>query len=114
MALPVNFDPAAAVRIYNAVRKVEAGDRNQKPLTFRRVVEPGRSRTFRMATFTGAWNKGSLKVVTLRNVTSTPNTVSAINLFLSVNTATGITATINCAIAKDGTSWYAIAAECSS
>jgi hypothetical protein len=114
MALPVNFDPAAAVRIYNAVRKVEAGDRDQKPLTFRRVVESGRGRTFRMATFTGAWNKGSLKVVTFRNVTSTPNTASALNLFLSVNTATGVTATINCAIAKDGTSWYAIAAECSS
>ena len=115
MALPVAFTPEAAARVYNAVQIVERGNRDQKPLTFRRVVESGSSsKAFRMGTFTGAWNKGSLKVVTFRNVTSTPNTVSAINLFLSVNTATGVTATINCAIAKEGTGWYAIAAECSS
>ena len=105
MALPVNFDPAAAVRIYNAVRKVEAGDRDQKPLTFRRVVESGRSSkaAFRMATFTGEWAVNSFKVVTLLGATSTTQTVTASNVFLDVPASDGPS---DCAIANDRGTWF--------
>jgi hypothetical protein len=47
--------------------------------------------------------------VTFRNQTTTPNTVSAINLFAAISAPSG---TANCAIAKDGTAWYLIAAQC--
>jgi hypothetical protein len=70
------------------------------------------SPVFRICTFTGAWAKTSDKTVTFRGVTSTPNTVSATNLFAAI---TGVTATSTsraCAIARDGTAWYLIAAEC--
>jgi hypothetical protein len=106
MALPVNFDPNAAIRIYNAVRKVEAGDRDQKPLTFRRVVESGRSsRTFRLAVFTGEWNRETLRTVSFYNQTSTPNTVMAWNpIFPCINSNNNP----GVLIAKDGTSWYVV------
>jgi hypothetical protein len=42
-------------------------------------------------------------------VTSTPNTVSATNLFAAIP-ARG--SARNCGIARDGTAWYLIAAEC--
>jgi hypothetical protein len=44
--------------------------------------------------------------VTFKYQTSTPNTVTATNLFAAVP-ASG-----NCAIAREGTAWYLIAAEC--
>jgi hypothetical protein len=43
-------------------------------------------------------------------MTTTPNTVAAMNLFAQI--ATSSSATRNCAIARDGTAWYLIAAEC--
>lgn len=69
----------------------------------------GSAKAFRVCTFTGAWAINAQKTVTFRGVTSTPNTASATNLFANITAATG---TRNCAIAKDGTSWYLIAAEC--
>jgi len=65
---------------------------------------------FRICTFTGAWSIDAAKTVTFRNVTTTPNTVSAVNLFAQVGTSAGDPR--NCAVAKDGTAWYLIAAEC--
>lgn len=65
-------------------------------------------KVFRICTYTGAWSKNADKTVTFRGVTATPNTVSVTNIFANV-TATG---TRTCAIAKDGTAWYLIAAEC--
>jgi len=65
-------------------------------------------KVFRVCTFTGSWNIGNVKTVTFRGVTSTPNTVSATNLFATLNNST----TKNCAIARDGTAWYLIAVEC--
>lgn len=69
-------------------------------------------KTFRICTFTGAWAINSTKTVTLKYVTATPNTVSASNLFASITTATGTSTQRNCAIARDGTAWFLIAAEC--
>jgi hypothetical protein len=99
-----------AERIARAVRTVEAGNRNETPLTFRRVGgEGGKEKVFRVCTFTGAWAINASKAITFRGVTATPNTVSAINLFAVIATSS---LTRNCAIAKDGTAWYVIAAEC--
>jgi hypothetical protein len=64
-------------------------------------------KVFRICTFTGAWSKNSAKMVTFRGITTTPNTVSASNIFANITATAG-----NCAIAKDGTAWYLIAAEC--
>ena len=70
------------------------------------------TKTFRICTFTGSWAIGSDKTVTFKGVTTTPNTVSASNLFANVAGVTVTSTTKNCAIAKDGTAWYLIAAEC--
>jgi hypothetical protein len=68
-------------------------------------------KTFRICTFTGAWSLNGTKTVTFRGVTTTPNTVSAMNLFFPVtNTATGDR---SCAIAKDGTAWHLVGVQVS-
>jgi hypothetical protein len=60
---------------------------------------------FRVCTFTGAWAINSSKVVTFRNVTSTPNTAIANNLFLALPDR----GSQPCGIARDGTAWHLIA-----
>jgi hypothetical protein len=77
------------------------------PTRFESLPAPA-GKAFRICTYTGAWSKNTAKTVTFRGVTATPNTVSATNLFAALP-ARG---TRNCAIAKDGTAWYLIAAEC--
>jgi len=107
----VTFTKGAAERIGKVVREVEAGNRDLGPLTFGPRVGGAGGKTFRVCTFTGSWSINASKTVTFKNQTSTPNTVSAINLFAAVgNTASAIQR--DCAIAKDGTSWYLIAAVC--
>ena len=105
MADRVVFLRPDAERIARAVRTVEAGRRDETPLRFGRVVESGK-RVFRVGTFTGEWTKGGSKTVTFKYQSSTPNTVTASNLFANVP-ASG-----DCAIARDGTAWFLIAAEC--
>ena len=91
------FTRPAAERIAKVVREVEAGDRDQPGITFgSAMVAP---RTFRMATFTGAWSINSAKTVTLQGSTAT---LSAVNLFLNLPD----NGQRNCAVAKDGTAWY--------
>jgi hypothetical protein len=98
MALPVNFDPAAAVRIYNAVRKVEAGDRDQKPLTFERVIEQN-PRVFRLGRFSGPWATDTYKTITLEGVSAT---ISVRNLFYPI---TASVSNKSCAVAKSNGTW---------
>jgi hypothetical protein len=93
-----------AQRIARAVRAFENGDRDESPLTFRRVLEGGKQRVFRICTFTGAWDIDTTKTLTFKNQTTTPNTVSAVNLFWPVPNSGGR----DCAIGKDGTAWYLI------
>jgi hypothetical protein len=100
-----------AERIAKAVRRVE-GMREAAPLTFRRAPESPAKKVFRVCTFTGSWSIDTSKTVTFKNVTSTPNTVAAVNLFATINGSTVTSTTLNCAIAKDGTAWYLIASEC--
>jgi hypothetical protein len=100
----VSFTRPAAERIGKAVRQVEAGNRDLGPLEWgpRGVAA---ARVFRVCTFTGSWAINSAKTVTFRNVTSTPNTVSATNLFLALPDR----GSQPCGIAKDGTAWHLIA-----
>jgi hypothetical protein len=65
---------------------------------------------FRICNFTGTWSIDASKTVTFRGVTATPNTVVAHNLFAEVSAGTATSAP--CAIARDGTAWYLIAARC--
>lgn len=113
----VDFTRGAAERIARVVRIVEQGDRNQSGPTWDAVDGGGGStgssgKVFRICTFTGSWNIDTAKTVSFRGVTTTPNTVVAVNLFASLNPATGATAATPCAIAKDGTAWYLIQARC--
>jgi hypothetical protein len=70
----------------------------------------GGGKVFRICTFTGAWSIAAAKTVTFKYQTTTPNTVVATNLFAAVPAPTG---SGDCAIAKDGTAWFLIAAVCS-
>jgi hypothetical protein len=107
MTRPVIFDEAAALRIVNTIRKVETGDRSEQPLTFDAVPPPQR-KVFRIATFSGAWSIGATKTVTFKFATA--QTAVALNLFAAVPAPSG---SGDCAIAKDGTAWFLIAAVCS-
>jgi hypothetical protein len=100
-----SFTVGDARRIANAVRIVELGNRNEAPLRFGRVP-PAVGKVFRIGTFTGAWAKNTLKVVTFKYRPTTPNTASVSNLFAAVPGGG------DCAIAKEGTAWFLIAAEC--
>lgn len=108
----VTFTRPAAERIAKVVRHVEAGDRKSAALVFGSRISSGGDgeKVFRMCTFTGAWAVDSYKTVTFRNTTTTPNTVSAMNVFVGL--ATSASDPRPCAIAKDGTAWYLIAAAC--
>ena len=104
----VTFTKPAAERIGKVVRTVEAGNRDQGPLEFGpRVGTIGK--VFRVCTFTGAWSINASKTVTFRNQTTTPNTAVAVNLFAAIAASSS---SRPCAIAKDGTAWYLIAAQC--
>lgn len=107
----VTFTRPAAERIAKVVRTVEGGGRDAPGIRFGTALGAQRpqEKVFRVCTFTGAWDKAASKTVTFRGVTATPNTVSAVNLFTDIKAATG---SKNCAVAKDGTAWYLIAAEC--
>jgi len=105
----VKFTRPAAQRIAEAVRKVEGGNRDQPPFGFEHPQVASVAKVFRVCTFTGAWSKNTDKTVTFKYQTSTPNTAAASNLFADLGAAES---SRNCAIAREGTAWYLIAAEC--
>jgi len=106
----VSFTRPAAERIGKAVRQVEAGDRDLGPIEWgpRGGVGGSSGKVFRVGTFTGAWSVDTAKVVTFRNVTTTPNTVHATNLLISLPAGTQASSSRICNIAKDGTAWYLV------
>lgn len=108
----VSFTRPAAERIAKVVRAVEAGDRDAGPLSFGFRDSAATGKAFRICTFTGSWTINVTKAVTFKYQTSTPNTAVATNLFASITGTTATSTTKNCAIAKDGTAWFLIAAEC--
>lgn len=107
----VSFTRPAAERIAKVVRAVEAGDRDAGPLSFGYRDTPT-GKAFRICTFTGSWTINVTKTVTFKYQTTTPNTAVANNLFASITGTTATSTTKDCAIAKDGTAWFLIAAQC--
>jgi hypothetical protein len=101
------FTLESAERIARVVRAAELGSPQARALTFDRVDVQRIERPFQVCTFTGAWAIDSAKTVTFRNVTSTPNTVSAYNLFCDLPNY-GQRA---CSVAKAGTAWYLVASQ---
>ena len=82
----VTFTRPAAERIARTVRRVEQGDRGAEPLTFERI---GVSSPFalKLATFTGNWETGTYKTVTLSGSTQTASVYNWCNPALGGNTA---------------------------
>lgn len=109
------LDLGSVGRIGNVVRIVEGQYPRAKPLSFGVILgEPvvsfgGQLKTFRIAQFSGAWNKPNTKTVNLVNDTS--RTAAAVNLFANIPAPSG-GSTAHCAIAREGSAWYLIAAEC--
>ena len=104
----VTFTRPAAERIAKVVRAVEGGERDSPGIYFGSAPGAAAGKTFRVCTFTGAWSKNSAKVVTFKNQTSTPNTVSCQNIFISLPGSTATSSSRVCAIAKEGTAWHLI------
>jgi|APGre2960657404_1045060.scaffolds.fasta_scaffold86228_2 hypothetical protein len=100
----VTFTRQAAQRIAKVVRTVEQGDRTQPGVTFDHPIHGSGGKNVRVVTVTGQWATAATAVVTFYNVTSTPNTVSATNLYLPIDVDAGKTA--ECVIARGGTAWY--------
>lgn len=106
----VDFTRGAAERIARAVRVVEQGERDQSGPKFGRVAESvGGGSAIKICTFTGSWGTGVSKTVTLKYQTATPNEYTAVNLFANISVDCGER---NCAIAKSGTAWFLIQAQC--
>lgn len=104
---PTQFTRESAERIANVVRTAELAAPQARPLSFEAIQPERKQRVFRICTYTGAWSIGDAKTVTLKYQTTTPNTVSATNLFFPItNTATA--SARDCAIAKDGTAWFLV------
>lgn len=81
----VTFTRPAAERIASVVRKIEQGNRDCGPLTFDRVGgAPALS--LRLATFTGNWETGTFKTVTLSGSTATASVFNWCNPALGART----------------------------
>ena len=106
MAERISFTRPSAERIANAVRVVEQARPDAAPLAFRQQPASVGARVFRTATFTGAWAINTTKTVTLRTANQT---VAAVNIFAAIASSNS---TRNCGIAREGTAWYLIAAQC--
>lgn len=107
----VTFTSGSAERIAKVVRIVESGNSDATGYVAPPRLQGG-GKFFRMARFTGTWFISSSKTVTFYNQTSTPNTVVAENIFATISGSTSTSVFRYCAIAKDGGSWYLIAASC--
>ena len=100
----INFTRPAAQRIADVVRAYEEGSRDGAPWNPGLRLQSAGAGGLRVATFTGAWGINAFKTITFKYQTTTPNTVTAVNLFLDLPDD----GTKNCAIAKDGTAWHLI------
>jgi hypothetical protein len=85
------------------VRDYEAGDRAEAPLRFGAVSSDSR-KTFRVATFSGAWSPNSTNTV---QIVSTGQTVQALNRTFPLFDVPGHLQ-IACSIARDGTAWHLV------
>jgi hypothetical protein len=96
----VQFTRESAERIANVVRAAELTPTRGRALSFEAIQQSASRKTFRMATFTGAWPINGTKTVTL----ASGATLAAVNPFVDLP-ANGQR---NCAVTKDGTAWSLI------
>lgn len=101
-SVAVTFTRPAAERIAHVVRTVERSGRDTKGPVWNPRMEGGGGGAIRLCTFTGAWAISAVKAVTFKYQTTTPNTVSASNLFWPIPDGPER----DCAIAKEGAAWY--------
>lgn len=103
----VKFTLASAQRIAKTVRTVEAGNRSQAGVVFEHPLPSSSRKPFRICKHDniGGWAINAEANVTFAFQTATPNTAVARNLFFDIPAYAG---TYNCAIARDGTSWYLV------
>jgi hypothetical protein len=113
MADLTQFDVRSAARIARVVQSVEQTPQPGRPLSFAPVMDAPSGKVFRVATFTAAWGKNERLPVTLYNQTSTPNTVSALNLLFDLTgpATAGDSTTKVCIVGKEGPDWYFVNAE---
>lgn len=113
MADSYRIGPKLAGKLGDVVRIVESlPTRGGEPPTRLHTAQSERPDPYpiRIGTFdTAAWSIGTDNTVTLTNVGVTGYTVLATNIFAEIGTAVSTRA---CAVAKDGTQWYLIQAEC--
>ena len=83
----VTFTRPAAERIAKAVRKVEQGNRDSKGLRFERVGGGSPPASLKLATFTGNWQTGTYKTVTLKDSTATASVYNWCNPAVGGDTA---------------------------
>jgi hypothetical protein len=79
------------------------------PTRLQTLPSPSGGKVLRVCTFTGAWNKGDAKTVTLKFEGGT-NTLAATNLLLNLDSSSANT-TRTCIVGKEGTAWYFVSAE---
>lgn len=102
----IQFDIESGARIAAVVGAIESIPNRRRPLNYDPIFEENQQKVFRVCTFTGAWAINTSKTVTFKNQTTTPNTVSATNLFFPIDKPP--ISQRDCAIAKDGPAWYLI------
>lgn len=105
--------PGLRDKLREVVRTVDAltlSSRGQSTRTVHQEMPRPTGGGFRICTFTGSWSKTTEKTLTFKYQTATPNTIVATNLFAELGTVAY--SPRNCAIAKEGTAWFLIAAEC--
>ena len=84
----VTFTRPAAERIAKVVRRFEQGDRGAEPLYFDRAgAGAGNSFALKVGTFTGNWQAGTYKVVTLDGSTQTASVYNFCNSSIGGSTS---------------------------
>lgn len=83
---PTAFTRPAAERIARVVRIVEKGDRDEAPLSFKRVGISAGGQGLRHVEWAGAWSAAETTTITFR---SGGSTATAVNLFAGVDAGSG-------------------------
>lgn len=82
------------------------------PTRLQDFAPSGGGKVFRVCEFTGTWNKGDAKTVTIKfSSAGSTSTLVATNLMFNLdNDASGTSGPRICVVGKEGTAWYFVAA----
>jgi hypothetical protein len=100
----VQFTRESAERIARVVRRAEVTPSSASPLTFDRNIPDRIPKQVRAATFTGSWAINASKVVTFKYAPTATQTVTNLSWPITHN----YTATENCIVGREGTSWWLV------